>query len=73
MQKIVADINRELAQPAIGFSEEDLQCFVTEKKIELKHEIRAADVAIALFQQGLKSPGVLVQVRSILKEPTKAA
>ena len=65
----MADINRELALLGIGLSEADFRRFVTEKEAELKSEILAARAAIALFEQGLKPPGVLVQVRSMLRAP----
>jgi hypothetical protein len=68
-EEIVADINRELALLGIGLSEADFRRFVTEKEAELKSEILAARAAIALFEQGLKPPGVLVQVRSMLRAP----
>ena len=66
-EEIVADINRDLALLGIGFPEADLRRFVDEKKVELKREVLAAIVAVALFEQGAKPPGVLVQVRSILE------
>lgn len=72
-EEIVADINRELALLGIGFPEADLRRFLDEKKVELKGEILAARIAVALFEQGAKLPGVLVQVRSILKGPNEAA
>jgi hypothetical protein len=65
-EEIVTDINRELALLGIGLSDADLRRFVTEKDADLKREILAARTAIALFERGLKPPGVLVQVRSML-------
>lgn len=52
-EEIAADITRELALLGIGFPEADLLCFVEEKKAELKREVLAAVVAVALFEQGL--------------------
>ena|ERR1035437_9650915 len=72
-EEIVADINRELALLGIGFPEADLRRFVEEKKAELRREVLASIVAVALFKQGAKPPGVLVQVRSILEKPDEAA
>jgi hypothetical protein len=76
-EEIVADINRqinhELALYAVRFPEADLRRFVKEKKAELKREVLAAIVAVGLFEQGAKPPGVLVQVRSILEKPIEAA
>jgi hypothetical protein len=46
--------------------EADLLRFVEEKKAELKREVLAAIVAVALIEQGAEVPGVLVQVRIIL-------
>ncbi len=64
--KIVADINLEFLSLGMGLSEEWFRSFVTEKKKELEGEILAADIAMALFEQGAKPPEVLVQVQKIL-------
>jgi hypothetical protein len=71
--EIVADINRELALLGIGVSESDLRDFVTERRGDLKREVLATMTARALFEQGAKPPGVLVQVRSILERTNDAA
>ena len=65
-EQIVADINQELALIGLGYSKDDLPRFVSEIKTKLEVEIHAADVALALFERGTKTPGVLVQVRSML-------
>lgn len=72
-EEIVANVNREIALRSIRFPEADLRRFVEAKKVELKREILATIVAVALFDQGAKPPGVLVQVRSILERTNEAA
>lgn len=72
-EEIVANINRELALLGIRFREADFRRFVEVKKAELKREVLATIVAVALFKQGATLPGVLVQVRSILGRTDEAA
>lgn len=67
------DIQSEISTHclAIGYGVEAaaLQQFLHDKEVTLRNEIRAAEVAMALFEQGAKPPGVLMQIRSILKTP----
>lgn len=71
-EKIVADINCQLALLGIGFAKADLRRFVEEKQAELKSEVLATLVAAALFEQGAEPTVVLAQVRSVLERTTEA-
>ncbi|HEY5040903.1 MAG TPA: hypothetical protein VIK53_02770 [Verrucomicrobiae bacterium] len=64
---VATDINSKLALIGFGFGKGDLQQFLVNKETELKTEIRATKIAMQLFGQGFKVPGILVQVQSILK------
>ena len=64
--EIIVDINNNLLLLGCSFTDNDLRGFLENKNVELKNEIRAADVALSLLSQGVGIPGILVQIRSIL-------
>ena len=64
---IAADINTRFLMTGFSSADGEMQRFVAGKEAMLKHEIRAAKAALSLFEMGLEPPGILVQVRSILK------
>ena len=64
-EQITADINQQFL--LIGFSlDGDFKQFVADRRSDLFREIKAAEQALAFFDMGLQTPGILVQVRSIL-------
>jgi hypothetical protein len=66
-KEITELINTELLLLAVRFPAEALEQFVKDTKTVLKDEIRAADIALTLLHQGAQVPGVLAQVKSMLK------
>ncbi|TAK97431.1 MAG: hypothetical protein EPO07_13325 [Verrucomicrobia bacterium] len=66
-EEIAAEIKTQLLMIGFGFREGGPELFLVGKETQLKNEIRAAGIAMELFAQGAQQPGVLVQVRSILK------
>jgi hypothetical protein len=66
--QIAADINQQFL--LIGCSlEGDFKQFVVDRRSDLFREIEAAKQALAFFDMGSQTPGILVQVRSILNRP----
>jgi hypothetical protein len=67
-EQIAADINQHFL--LLGLSlEGDFKQFVADRRSDLFREIKAAEQALAFYEMGLKTPGILVQVRSILNTP----
>ena len=68
VDQIASDIHQQFLLFGL-LSQKDQWCkFVADRLDDLQLEIKAADQAVALFEMGLKPPGVLVQVRSILQQ-----
>jgi hypothetical protein len=66
--QIAADINQQFL--LIGCSlEGDFKQFVVDRRSDLFREIEAAKQALAFFDMGAQTPGILVQMRSILNRP----
>lgn len=65
---IVSDISQKLLLLGLGMDEAALREFVGNRLTDLPREIKAASQALAFFDMGLKPPGVMFQVRSILQK-----
>ena len=66
--KIAAQINQHLALIGYSFPADDLMKFISDRQSDLFREIKATETALSLFDMGLQTPGILVQVRSLLNK-----
>ena len=66
---IAAEINQQLVLIGYSFADDDLPRFISDRQFDLFREIKAMETALALFEMGLQTPGILVQVRSLLNKP----
>jgi hypothetical protein len=69
IEDIAADINQQFLLIGYSLVEDELKKFITDRRADLVREIKAAEQALAFFEMGLQTPGILVQVRSILSKP----
>ena len=67
-EKIAAQINQHLALVGYSFPTDDLMKFISDRQSDLFREIKATEAALSLFDMGLQTPGILVQVRSLLNK-----
>ena len=70
-EDIASDISDQLLLMALGIDHAELLEFVVNRSEDLLLEIKATEQALALYEMGLKTPGILVQVRSILKSRSR--
>jgi len=68
VDSIVADVKGQLLGLGLGYKNDELEKFVAERLNDLQREIKAAGQALVFLEMGLKPPGILVQVRSILQK-----
>ena len=66
---IAARISQQLLLLGCSSSEAELKQFIADRKTDCFREIKATETAMELFQMGLKTPGILAQVRSLLDKP----
>lgn len=64
---IVSEVSNQLLVLGLGLDGDDLRDFVKERLNDLPLEIKATSQALTFFDMGIKPPGVLVQIRSILR------
>ncbi len=67
--EIAAGISQQFLLVAYSLDENYLKKFIEDRRVDLFREIKAAEQASALYEMGLQTPGILVQVRSILSKP----
>jgi hypothetical protein len=67
-KKIVADIKGHLVLVGFSFPEDALLSFISDRRTDLGVEIKATETAKSLLENGWEIPGILVQVRSMLKK-----
>jgi hypothetical protein len=67
--EITAEIKQSFTLIAYSLDEDYLRKFIEDRRSDLFREIEAAKQALAFYEMGLQTPGILVQVRSILREP----
>ena len=67
--EIAAEIHQQFLLIAYLLDEDYLKKFIEDRRSDLLGEIKAAEQALAFYEMGLKTPGILVQVRSILSKP----
>ena len=67
--EIAAEINQWFLLIAYSIDEDYLKKFIEDRRSDLFREIKAAEQALAFYEMGLQTPGILVQVRSILSKP----
>ena len=70
-EDIASDISDQLQLMGLGIDHAELLEFVINRSEDLLLEIKATEQALALYEIGLQSPGILVQVRSILKSRSR--
>ena len=70
-EDIANDLSKQFIMLGLGADQADLLDFVTDRGRDLSQEIKATCQALALYDMGLQTPGILVQVRSILKAQPK--
>jgi hypothetical protein len=68
IDEIVSRIHSELLLLGLRAENDEISRFVADRLEDLQLEIKAAFQAIAFFDMGLKPPGILVQIRSILQK-----
>lgn len=68
-QDIAAAINQQLVLIGYSFADDALTKFISDRHADLSREIKAMQTASSLFAMGLKTPGILVQTRSLLSKP----
>lgn len=66
---IAADISQQLLLVGYSLADSQLMSFISDRRIDLFREIKAMETAMSLFEMGLQTPGILVQVRSLLNKP----
>ena len=71
VEAIANDLSNQFLMLGLGGDKSELLEFVTDRGRDLPLEIKAADQALAFYKMGLQTPGILVQVRSILKSQPK--
>lgn len=64
---IVNDLSNHFLMVGLGGDRAELLKFVVARGCDLTLEIKAAEHALALYDMGLQTPAILVQVRSVLK------
>ena len=67
-ETIAAKVNQDIMMIGFAFDDAFLNRFITERRSDLFREIKATDIAAQSFEAGFKIPGILVNVRSILKD-----
>jgi len=65
---IISSIQGELFLLGMGFQDGYLENFLKDKEEVLRREIKATKIALESFAVGLKPPGILLSVRSILQK-----
>jgi|JI6StandDraft_1071083.scaffolds.fasta_scaffold49844_2 hypothetical protein len=71
VEAIANDLSNQCLMLGLGGDPAALLEFVADRGRDLPLEIKAANQALAFYEMGLQTPGILVQVRSILKVQRK--
>jgi hypothetical protein len=64
--QIAAEINQQFLLIAYSLDKDYLKQFIEDRRTDLFREIKAAEQALAFYEMGSQTPGILVQVQSIL-------
>jgi hypothetical protein len=69
VEAIAKRINGQLLLIGYNIPDAELLKYISDRKADCFREIKATETSMALFKMGLKTPGVLLQVRSVLCTP----
>lgn len=69
VEDIATHVKQKFLLIGYGYDNDALTNFILNRRSDLWREIEAMETALLLFQQGLQTPAVLVQTRSLLSQP----